>query len=275
VTASGIELVVTDLDGTIWPASGVMHPDTVAALAELRARGVTVLAATARRPWSTFETLRSNGVDLPAVCFDGALGRGSEDGPTFVRRPFEPDAAAAVLAAFRAAGLEPSCNIDHPTHDFVVGEWPSTHPGNLDVNAARLQRRDLAEAVATEVVLSFTLAGVPRAALERVLDPLGDGSTRVADGSVTPDHAYGEHFITVRPLGVSKWTGVLAFCAHRGLDPARVLAIGDGGNDVEMLAAAAIACAPADACDEALARADHVVGTAAEGGWAGVVELVG
>jgi hydroxymethylpyrimidine pyrophosphatase-like HAD family hydrolase len=68
---------------------------------------------------------------------------------------------------------------------------------------------------------------------------------------------------------------VRAFCADRGLDPARVLAVGDGANDVELLESAAVACAVATATPAVLARADHVIGPPASGGWAAVLEVVG
>ena len=52
-----------------------------------------------------------------------------------------------------------------------------------------------------------------------------------------PDN-YGGHSVTVNPLGLSKWVGVLAYCEQAGIDPGRVLAIGDGPNDCELLAGA-------------------------------------
>jgi hydroxymethylpyrimidine pyrophosphatase-like HAD family hydrolase len=68
---------------------------------------------------------------------------------------------------------------------------------------------------------------------------------------------------------------VLAYCATRGIDPGRVLAVGDGANDLELLEGAAVACAVATATPAVLARADHVVGPPATGGWADVLDLVG
>jgi hydroxymethylpyrimidine pyrophosphatase-like HAD family hydrolase len=43
---AGIELVVTDLDGTLWSGREETHPATVAAWRELERRGVPVLVAT-------------------------------------------------------------------------------------------------------------------------------------------------------------------------------------------------------------------------------------
>ena len=77
------------------------------------------------------------------------------------------------------------------------------------------------------------------------------------------------------PFGQSKWDGVLAFCAARDLDPDRVLALGDGTNDIELLEGAAIALVPEVAHQVALDRADHVIGAAADGGWVAVLDHLG
>ena len=53
--------------------------------------------------------------------------------------------------------------------------------------------------------------------------------------------------MTVGPNGLSKWNGVLAYCELAGIDPNRVLAIGDGANDREILTNASVALVPEDA----------------------------
>ncbi|HKO83530.1 MAG TPA: HAD hydrolase family protein, partial [Actinomycetota bacterium] len=73
---------------------------------------------------------------------------------------------------------------------------------------------------------------------------------------------------------VSKWSGVLAFCKDQGLDPGRVLAVGDGANDVELLGAASIACVVAGGAPDALRHADHIIEPPGIGGWAAILDLV-
>ena len=210
-----IGLIVTDLDGSFWDAQGRAHPDTLGALSEVRAAGIPVLAATARRPASVLETMADNGVLLPCVLFDGSLGRDFTDGVTFHRRVFDPETASSVLEAFIEAGVEPSLNIEHDHDDFVIGENPSSHPGHLAFNAIRTQRIDLEVAVRTLAVFTFLVIGGARDELVSVLEKVA----HLADSSVTPDLMYGGFSLSVRPKGVSKWSGVLSFCTHRGLDP--------------------------------------------------------
>jgi hydroxymethylpyrimidine pyrophosphatase-like HAD family hydrolase len=95
----------------------------------------------------------------------------------------------------------------------------------------------------------------------------------IAEVHVAPDQWAG-HSCTVGPLGLSKWDGVVVYCEHAGIDPSRILAIGDGPNDVELLERAAVAVVPSCGQQPALAVADHVVRPTRDGGWADVLDLV-
>ena len=174
-----------------------------------------MLAATARRPASVLATMEDNDVLLPSVLFDGALGRDFTHDITFHRSAFDSESASSVLEAFVEAGTEPSLNIDHDHDDFVIGDNPASHPEHLAFNAIRTQRVDLEVAVRTLPVFTFLVIGRERDQLRSVLEKV----SHVADGSVTPDLMYGGFSLSVRPKGVSKWSGVLSFCTHRELDP--------------------------------------------------------
>lgn len=263
-----IELVVTDLDGTLWGSDVVVHARTRAAIATLEARGVPLLAATGRRRRSAASGLRSAGLQPPAVLLDGALGVDLGTGEEFHRRTFARGDAEAVLAAFLAHELEPCVYVASERHDVVVGARPSTHPDHLVALAPGLRRGDLTEVVAHDDVLSFGVIGGGRERLDAVAAALAP----IASALVTDDRVFGGGTVMVAPPAVTKWEGVEAFCATRGLDASRVLALGDGENDVEVLRRAAVACVVEDACAVALAEADVVVGAAATGGWADVLD---
>lgn len=73
--------------------------------------------------------------------------------------------------------------------------------------------------------------------------------------------------LTVRPRGISKWTGTLAYCTAYGIDATQVLAVGDGENDLELFASASISVAVDGGCEAAIATADFCIGPASGGGW--------
>ena len=261
-------LLVTDLDGTLWDGGNRLHPGAREAVERLVATGALVLAATARRPASTLRAMTANRMLLPAVLFDGSLGRDLTTGETFHVNAFGAGEATRVLDLLAGCGLEPCVNVVHPERDVLVGAAPSTNPHHLDFVAEWTRRADLRAALEREAVLSFTIVGRDQRALEPALEAVRS----VADASLMEDVRYGGASLSVRPRGVSKWSGVLAFCAARGVDPVRTVAVGDGENDVEMLSQAAVSCTFAGASPGAIASAGHVLPAAGEGGWAEVVE---
>ena len=119
VSGATVSLVATDLDGTIWDGEGTIHPRTLAALARLEERGIPVVAATARRPSSALRHLSAHGVLVPAVLFDGALGRDFVGRTTFPKQAFDPQTATWVLRTLVDIGIEPCVNVDELT---VI--WP-------------------------------------------------------------------------------------------------------------------------------------------------------
>jgi hydroxymethylpyrimidine pyrophosphatase-like HAD family hydrolase len=266
-----VQLVVTDLDGTLSDAAERIHPASMRAIRALEAAGIPVLVATGRRLRMACAVLEAAGLTGPAVVLDGAIGLDLRDGRVFHQVAFPPGAARQVLEGFAAAGLSPCVYVDRPDVDLVVGDHPSTHPGHLARARPWVATDDLARVVETEPVYAFAVVGRPGALLEPVPGLVGHAGS----ASVVHDLIYGGHTVQVRPPRVSKWSGVLAFCAEQGLDPGRILAVGDGANDLELLEGAAIACAVATATPAVLARADHVIGPPASGGWADVLQVVG
>ena len=76
----------------------------------------------------------------------------------------------------------------------------------------------------------------------------------------TPTH------LEITRADVDKADALRRLCARRGLRPDQVAAIGDGRNDVGMLAFAGIAVAPANAHPEVLAAADLITASNDEDG---------
>ena len=265
-----VELVVTDLDGTLWFGHEETHTSTISAWQELERRGVPILVATGRRVASTRAPLSRLGFAPPAVTMNGALALDLRTGDRFHRHPYSADDATAVLHAFRATGIEPVVYVDHADLDVFVGERPSTHPEHLRGFGDTAAPADLEQVVGTIPVLMFGIMGYDAAPLAEVARALAG----TAEAHLASSNQYGGHTLTATPIGLSKWDGVLAYCSRSGLDPSRVLAIGDGPNDTELLAAAAVAVVPADACAGALSAAHHVVASPRDGGWAEILDLL-
>jgi hydroxymethylpyrimidine pyrophosphatase-like HAD family hydrolase len=262
---ASIDLVVTDLDGTLWHTSDEVHPGTAAAWAEVE-RQVPILVATGRRLASTREPLARIGVRPPAVVLNGALAVDLGTGRTFHRSAFPAGEAVLVLAAFRQVGLDPCLYVEADDRgvEVLLGDPPSTNPGHVRSLGSGAATADLDAAVRDVPILAFGLIGVDHGRLVAAAEAVGDAAEVHLDRSLEYP---GTATITVAPSGQSKWDGVEAYCRSAGLDRARVLALGDGPNDVELLERAAVRVVPEVAHPAARALADHTIAVPQDGGW--------
>ena len=242
----------------------------MAALTEIRARDIPVMVATGRRITSTREPLARIGWAPPAVMLNGSIGLELENDRRFHRQPFGKEAARATLTAFRRAGLDPVVYVDDPEMDAFTTSETGTSPDHVRMLGARLGLADLEEVIETYDVLSFGVIGIDFSVGEQVVAESAAMATPRLDRSLD----LGGGALIVSPPGLSKWDGVRAWCTQASLDADRVMAIGDGPNDVELLSAAAVAVSLEGSHRSALAVADHVVPPAKEGGWAGLLDLL-
>jgi hydroxymethylpyrimidine pyrophosphatase-like HAD family hydrolase len=266
-----VSLIVTDLDGTLWEDESAVHRRAVAALTAVVAANLPVLVATGRRVASTRAPLAAIGFAPPAVVLNGSLGLDLGSGERFHHGGFTKADARVVLQTFFAHDVDPCVYIDHDNRPVWVTDTPSTHPSHIAGFGTDVGYGDLDHIVDTEYVLGFSVLGISQDLAQQLGSKLG----HLATPHVDRDRSYGGFAVTVAPTSQSKWDGVLSFCATRDLDSRAVLAIGDGPNDVNLLANAAVAVVPEDAHPAARAHAQHVIGCAADGGWADVVDLLG
>ena len=267
-----IRLVATDLDGTFWDSDLAPPQSHCRAAHDLADAGVTVLAATSRRPRVAGRRLAEAGLALPAVLIDGALGVDFRSGERFHQACFAPAVALQTLATFRAYGLDPCIYVEHPEIDIVVSEAPSTCAQHLTYLGSVAGVGDLFDTASTHDVYAFSVLGLSNQRLGAVADALA----LVAGSSVVlyPEPDYGQFGLIVNSPGVTKWTGVQAYCREHGIRPEEVLAVGDGLNDLTMLRQAGVAVAIRGGAPEAVAEAEHVIEAPEAGGWARIVDLV-
>jgi hypothetical protein len=267
---AAFDLIVTDLDGTLWGPSTSVHPKTRVTWTGIATRSIPVLIATGRRITSTKEPLLANGWTVPAVMLNGAIGIDFATGARFHRQAFSDDVAQAVLAAFRAADLDPCVYVDHEGVEVFVSNHPSTHPEHLRSLGDTKRVSDLDEVVAGSNVLAFGIIGLAM----KVVSPVAVEVREIAQPTLDKSYDYAGTAFTVTARGVSKWSGVESYCALHHLDPSRVLALGDGLNDLDLLRHAAVAVSFEGAAPAAMALADYLLAPAIEGGWGGLIDLL-
>ena len=121
-------------------------------------------------------------------------------------------------------------------------------------------------------VYAFSVLGLDREVLAPVARDLADahGATVV----LFPEPNYGRFGLIVNPHGVSKWSGIEAYCTLHGIGPDEVAAVGDGLNDLEMLRQAGVGIGVRGGCDEIIEIADFLIEPPERGGWHKLVGIV-
>src|SRR6202021_1942701 len=124
--------------------------------------------------------------------------------------------------------------------------------------------RDLSETATTMAVYAFSILGLD-------LEVLGPVARQLADEHETtvvlyPEPGYGRFGLIVNAHGVSKWSGIEAYCTHHGIEFDEVAAVGDGLNDLEMLRQAGVGIGVRGGPDEIIEVADFWIDPPERGG---------
>ncbi len=280
-------LIAVDLDGTLLNARGDVSPRNREAIDDLRAAGYEVVPATGRS-WResrrVLESIRAEGV---AVTSGGAVMSDAATGATLERSAIEADLARQLAAALLQEDLLAHLLCDHAAraHDYcLIGTgrmdpatqwWLESH----QVPVQRAESLEHAEAHGFDHVLRVgavdrgeRLAAVCAALRERfhgraVMQSWSAVTATAATGSET-------HLLEIYAPDTDKWTMLRRLRDRRGLDNARVYAIGDGLNDLIMVREAGVGIAMANAHEQLRRHARHVAPHHAEDGFAHAAQRI-
>jgi len=264
-------LVVTDLDGTVWDKSLRCHPSTLAAVHLLRDRDdVELLVATGRRRNSARSTYIANGFTLPSVLLNGAIGFDFDAEAIFHQVAFDVDALRSVIDLLVAFDLGPVAYLAD-TRALVV-ERVTSSVRHLESLGADLEWSSMADVAPRSDVLGLSMLGLE---LAQVQPALAELTALVGVQAFSyADHLDPPFSLMLAPENVTKVVGIRAYLDHAEIVPDRIIAVGDGGNDLEMLAMADVAIAVRGGDQRAIDLADHVIDRPERGGWAAVLDFI-
>lgn len=263
---SRFQLVVLDMDGTLLNDKKEYTPRAAAAIKAGMERGVRFVLATARPYCSARVYAERLGIETPLVLFNGALMKEAVSGKTLYDEPLQSDVALELAAFCQERGLymkvygENVLNVEKATdetHKYSTSHFvPFEEVGDMQAFLRSSGLRPYSFAVHTE---PDRVAGL-KAEIER----------RWA-GRVAADRP-NAHAIHIAPGHVSKGATVRMLAESWGIPAERVLAIGDGGNDLEVIKWAGLGIAVSNATEELLAHADEVTASNKEDGAALALE---
>ncbi len=265
--ASAPMLIVLDIDGTVLLEDETASPGIVEAVRDAERAGHTVMLATGRS-WEATRGIHDVLRIAPdyAICSNGAviMGRGADG--EYERVHVETFDAADVLRMLRVHLPDAHYLVElpdgHREYTDYMDDW------NLD-RADKVAFEDLARRPVTRVVV---------VAPERTEQDFVELVDRVGLNQVS--YAVGwTAWLDIAPKGVDKGSALALVQDWLGIDPSRVLVMGDGRNDVGMFAWARAnggrAVAMGQGPQEVHEAAGEVTASVAEGGVAAVLRALG
>lgn len=217
-------LIVLDIDGTVILEDESLSPGVVEAVAHAQRAGHEVMIATGRSWEGTRGILRV--LDIApeyVVCSNGAvvLKRVDADELRYDRDHVETFDPAEVLAQLRQHLPDARYLVELPDGRRLYTEYLD------DWNLVHAQRVTFEELAAQRVCRIVVVA--PDKGEKDFVDLVG----RIGLNQVS--YAVGwTAWLDIAPQGVDKSTGLELVRTELGIDPAHVLVIGDGRNDVGM-----------------------------------------
>lgn len=277
-----IRLLVLDVDGTLTDSRHEVPPETRAAVARIRAAGITVALATGRRYRDVLPVAQGLGIDQPLVTASGGLVKRARDHATLYAARFATGVLGHVLATITARGLEPVVYTDSfaAGHDFHCRRLPpegTIDPAGLDSYLVRNRhladlRADLVEVPPEDAFAGFAMG--PREALLELETALDEACPGQLSLHTIRSPRYRDWMCEFAPAAVTKWSGALRLAEALEIPAAAICAVGDDVNDLPMIRGAGLGIAMGNATPEVRAAADRVVATSDCGGLADVADLL-
>ncbi|HJZ48653.1 MAG TPA: HAD family hydrolase [Roseiflexaceae bacterium] len=253
-----IQLIISDIDGTLIGPDGVLPPENIAALGLAVERGARLAVATIRKRDSAEQIARRLGVGCALVC-DGGATIYDERGVRLHSLTIPLDLARALAALADEYGLPLLSTVEELNY-YARNSHPAAHIAASGVDVANavdaLDHPPSRFIVRGELGVELLMRAFADAPLRFVRHYHPDGT--LADAAIT--HA-----------GATKESALAILCRQWAIDPADVLALGDSESDIGMLRMAGVGVAVGNAHMAVKAAADWVAPDAADAGVAAAV----
>lgn len=279
------DMLVIDLDGTLLRSDGGVSARNARAIDDARAAGLEIIIATGRSLAESREALASINHSGMLIAAGGSLLCDVASGRTVGRRPMpldvvhdvtrwlvEHDHAALILKDSHAAGYD----------YLIVGDgeldpasrWWFKRMGTTTRHVATLDEDPHPEDTVRAGAVAKEARLAPLAV--RLQAALGDRCFMQHWSAVTETHATGAatHLLEIFDSNVNKWSMLCEHCRPLGVPSERIAAIGDGLNDVELIANAGLGIAMANANPQVRSAAKRSTAHHDEDGVASAIDRI-
>ncbi len=255
------EAILLDLDGTLVHEGGGIRPRNLQVLLAAQERGVRVMLATGRSAGGARDILEQLENRMPALVFNGAGLYCPEKDRLIEERLLSNRVVERTLAFAHEEKLLPVV--------MRYGAKFGAAPRDVDEEEAVLYLEDLVVTpwaeLPREFLIRITLFSRENSAeLARRLDRALDLPVYLTDFPLNtlPQHRRSRlSCVDIQPPCRGKGEALRYLLEEHGIEPERVVAVGDAQNDVPMIRAAGLGVAMGNATPEVRRLADRVIGT--------------
>lgn len=262
-TQNTYRLVAIDVDDTLLTDDLKVTPGTREALHEAVRQGVVVTLATGRMFASARQTADQLDLNVPIITYQGALIKNLLDGKVLYERPVPAGAGAEIVAYAEERGLHLQGYLDDKLYASADNDKVKAYSKLTGVPyEVRTDFRTIAEKGSLKLLIIDEPEKLDALAPE-LRERFGD---RVHITKSKPN------FLEFLHPEATKGHALLHLAAHYGIGRSETVAIGDSWNDHEMIEAAGLGVAMANAVEPLKRIADHITASNNEEGVRAVIE---
>ncbi len=257
-TPGGYDLLVSDLDGTLLDEKTGLAPALVEAFQRAAARGLPISLATGRMPAAADPYRDQLGITAPVIYYNGAVVRGGDGGPDLISLTLPRGVLGRAWPVVAQAPVHPIYYRDDRL--YCVERTPAVRRYCEEEGLTVDVIPDVTEFLGLGSFINSLLIGHPRD-----LDIVREELTPIVaeHGRLVRTR---RDYLEIIPVAASKGAALARLAEHVGVPLARVVAVGDQENDLEMLRVAGLGVAMPHAPDAVRRAADRVAPAAADGG---------
>ena len=267
-----IEVVVSDIDGTLLSDEGIVDKETRNLISQLPKHGVHFTVATGRLHSAITDLAVDLGIDIPLISMDGALIKSLTDGTilfeSFVKEKYVRKAITLADTFLLNIAL---------CHDDAIyyTERNSVIPQIMEKFGARYEQVESYEKYCDrtlEVVFASDFKDNLRYVNNRLGFPYTFGLDRSYFRSQSRDNIY---YLEIRNKGTSKGMGFKRLLKHLKIKESHAAVIGDWYNDLSLFKVGGYKVAISNAVSEVKRQADFVTSRDNNSGGAGeFIEMI-
>lgn len=259
------KLIALDMDGTMLDGEGRITERTKRALRAAQDAGIRVVAATGRMYPSAMIHINDAGIKGACIFYNGALIRDTATGETIYRRYLGRELAAEILSFFHDRGWYVQMYCDDKIVVMDDADERCKYYENIcQQKAVALGERFWSCGLDTAKMLSISFDN-------EIFEKMCSEVRREFGSRIYQATSWSGFIEMVHP-SVNKADSLRRVCEHYGIAREDVLALGDGGNDAEMIRWAGTGVAMGNARDSVKEAADIVAPPNTEDGAAQIVE---